>query len=235
MLHFHIITIFPELFESRAGCTLFGKAKDKWLISLSYINPREFTTDRHQTVDDAIYGGWEWLLMKAKPIIDAVNHAIERIWTGDNGVSTTFKIIYPSPSTNYFNQQMAFDLSAQASQGQCNNIILVCGRYEGIDQRFEQYFVDRYPSDFLKVSLGKYVVYGGEVPSMMVMEAITRLLPWWTHKPPLDESYYPHIWDDTIENPHYTRPQEVYGYTIPDILLSGHHKRISQWRWDMME
>jgi tRNA (guanine37-N1)-methyltransferase len=129
---------------------------------------------------------------------------------------------------------MAFDLSSDATSWICNNLIFVCGRYEGIDQRFEQYFIDRYPEQFLKISLGKYIVYGGETPSMIVMEAITRLLPWWTHKPPLTESYYPEVGEDTIENPHYTRPVEIYGYKIPEILVSGHHKNIEKWRDDMM-
>lgn len=252
MLHFHIVTIFPELFESRANIALFGKAQTKWLIQLHFINPREFTIDRHQTVDDKLYGWWEGLLMKAKPVIDAVNHAIE-LCRGDSlnrpqnidslnhpssneGSShhNNFKILYPSPSTSYFNQQMAFDLTSEAVSWICNNLIFVCGRYEGIDQRFEQYFIDRYPEQFLKISLGKYIVYGGETPSMIIMEAITRLLPWGTHKPPLTESYYPEVGEDTIENPHYTRPAEIYGYKIPEILVSGHHKNIEKWRDDMM-
>lgn len=254
MLHFHIVTIFPELFESRANIALFGKAQTKWLIQLHFINPREFTTDRHQTVDDKLYGWWEGLLMKAKPVIDAVNHAIEKAkrrkgkkakiinkdWESNISNSESvnenwsFKILYPSPSTTYFNQQMAFDLSNEVISWICNNLIFVCGRYEGIDQRFEQYFIDRYPEQFLKISLGKYIVYGGETPSMIIMEAITRLLPWWTHKPPLTESYYPEVGEDTIENPHYTRPAEIYGYKIPEILVSGHHKNIEKWRDDMM-
>ncbi len=222
MINFYIITIFPELFESWANIALFGKAVNKGLVTIHYISPREFTSDRHQTVDDKVYGGWEGLLMKAKPIIDAVNHAIQTI------ASDEFQIIYPSPSNNYFDQAKAFDLSKQT------NIILVCGRYEGIDQRFEQYFMDKYPEQFHKRSLGKYITYGWEVPSMLIMEAVTRLLPGGTHKPPVTESYYPAIGADTIENPHYTRPQEVYGYTIPDILLSGHHKNIDTRRDDMM-
>jgi tRNA (guanine37-N1)-methyltransferase len=209
------------------------------LVNITYINPRDFTTDKHQTVDSRIYGGGEGLLMKAKPIIDAVEHAIsliqnkkkprKKLVTGNRKQETlSFQIIYPSPSTTYFNQQMAFDLTQE------ENIIFVCGRYEGIDYRFEHYCTEKYPENFRKVSIGKYILYGGEVPCMTIMEAITRLLPGGTHKPPLTESYYPEIGEDTVENPHYTRPQEIYGYKIPDILLSGHHKNIDKWRDDMM-
>lgn len=227
-MHFYIITIFPELFESRSSTALFGKAVNRDLVKITYINPRQFTTDRHQTVDSKIYGWWEWLLLKAKPLIDAVNYAIWLIHTEKDREATQwqFQIIYPSPSTSYFDQRTAFDLATE------KNIILVCGRYEGIDYRFEQYFVDLYPDRFHKISLGKYVVYGWEVPSMMIMEAITRLLPGGTHKPPITESYYPTIGENAIENPHFTRPQEVYGYNIPDILISGHHKNIDKRRED---
>ena len=173
--------------------------------------------------------------MKAKPLIDAVNSIIEKMWHSDADKSNTFTILYPSPSSLYFNQKMAFEYANLSITSWIFDIILVCGRYEGIDQRFEQYFIDRYPSQFCKISLGKYVVYGGEAPSMIIMEAITRLLPWGTHKPPLDESYYPHLGEDTIENPHYTRPVDIYGYKIPEILLSGHHKHIQQRRDDMKE
>ncbi|MFA7284893.1 MAG: tRNA (guanosine(37)-N1)-methyltransferase TrmD [Candidatus Absconditabacterales bacterium] len=222
MLTFYIVTIFPELFDSWSHIALFGKAVDKKLVKLEYINPRQFTTDRHQTVDDKVYGGGEGLLMKAKPAIDAVNHAVAMI--GDH----PFQIIYPSPSTVYFEQAKAFELCTQ------QHIILICGRYEGIDHRFEQYCLDHYPKQFHKRSVGKYITYGGEVPCMLIMEAVTRLLPGGTHKPPVTESYYPQVGADTIENPHYTRPQEVYAYKIPDILLSGHHKNIDTWREDMM-
>lgn len=191
-------------------------------MKINYISPRVFTTDRHQTVDDKVYGGGEGLLMKAKPLIDAVNAAVESVDTKN------FKILYPAPSNEYFSQKTAFELT------EVEHIILVCGRYEGIDYRFEEYCQDNYPNQFQKLSLGKFIVYGGEVPSMMIMEAITRILPGGTHKPPLTESYYPEVGEDTIENPHYTRPQEVYGYKIPEILISGHHKNIEKWREDTM-
>lgn len=191
-------------------------------------------------------------------MIDAVNHAVEEInkqnkkdkknnnwklWTEN----CKLKIIYPAPSTTYFDQQMAFDLvsdymsNSNSKNSKTNknewlhNLIFVCGRYEGIDERFEQYCQDHYADQFIKCSLGQYIVYGGEVPCMMIMEALTRLLPGWTHKPPVTESYYPAIGSDAIENPHYTRPQEVYGYTIPEILLSGHHKNIDKRRDENIE
>ena len=160
--------------------------------------------------------------MKANPMIDALDAAVKSQDTAN------FKILYPAPSTEYFSQQMAFDLTG------VEHIIFVCGRYEGIDFRFDQYCMDHYPSQFMKISLGKFIVYGGEVPSMMIMEAITRILPGGTNKPPLTESYYPEVGEDTIENPHYTRPQEIYGYKIPEILVSGHHKNIEKWREDTM-
>lgn len=232
MITFHIITIFPELFDSRTKVWLLSKAIEKGLIAINYINPRSFTTDRHQTIDDKIYWWGEGLLMKAKPIIDSVNSVIETLTPHQSWNKPWFLILYPSPSHTYFDQHSAFDVVDRINDSSLSDIIFVCGRYEWIDHRFEQYFMDRYPQQFLKISLGKYIVYGWEVPTMIIIEAITRLLPWWTHKPPIDESYYPHIGDDTIENPHFTRPQEIYGYQIPEILISGHHKHIENWRKD---
>lgn len=220
-MKFHIVSIFPELFQSWVGTTMVKRAKEKEVFDISFINPREFTTDKHQTVDDRVYGWGEWLLLKAKPIIDSVESILS--WLDP---SSKFVILYPSPSEIYYNQTHAH----QFAMSDYTDIIIICGRYEGIDHRFELYMKDRYPDKFLKVSLGQFVVYGGEVPSMMIMESIIRLLPDGTHKPPQVESYYPEQWLDYIEFPHYTRPDDVYGYTVPDVLLSWHHKNIDKHR-----
>lgn len=220
-MKFHIVTIFPDLFESRLTTSMTKRAKQAEVFDIAFINPRDFTTDKHKTVDDRVYGWGEGLLLKAKPIIDAVDSIVSKL-----GKLSKFAILYPSPSEIYYNQTHAHKFAMT----DYTDIIIVCGRYEGIDHRFELYMQDNYPDQFLKISLGRFVVYGWEVSSMMIMESIIRLLPDGTHKPPQIESYYPEQGLDYIEFPHYTRPEDVYGYNVPDVLLSWHHKNIDKHR-----
>ena len=213
------ISIFPEIFSSFLEVSLIKKAIDKKILEFEMVNPRQFCHDKHQKIDDEIYGWWAWMLMMAKPIIDSVESVISKIkWD--------FQIIFPSPSTKIWNQKDSHFYS------KCENIIFVCGRYEWIDYRFEQYFQQKYPKNFTKISLWKFVTLGWELPTMTMVESIVRLIPWviqdeisWQ-----DESYQISQDMENLEYPQYTRPQEVEWFQVPDVLLNWNHKEICKWR-----
>lgn len=215
----YLISIFPEIFQSFLDTSLIAKAQEKEILDFELVNPRDFCDDKHQQIDDDIYGGWAGMLIKAIPMIDATESVISKL-------KGSFKIIFPSPSKKIFNQKYAHDLS------QYDNLIFVCGRYEWIDHRFTQYFQDKYPNNFQTISLGKFVTLWGEIPTLTMVEAITRLIPGvikeeisWQN-----ESYSTEHNMENIEYPQYTRPVDVYGYKVPEILLSGHHKNIEERR-----
>ena len=213
------ISIFPEIFSSFLEVSLIKKAIDKKILEFEVVNPRQFCHDKHQKIDDEIYGWWAGMLMMAKPIIDSVESVISKIkWD--------FQIIFPSPSTKIWDQKEAHFYS------KCENIIFVCGRYEWIDYRFEQYFQKKYPKNFAKISLWKFVTLGWELPTMTMVESIVRLIPWviqdeisWQ-----DESYQISQNMENLEYPQYTRPQEVEWFQVPDVLLNWNHKEICKWR-----
>ena len=218
-MNYFIVSIFPEFFDSFKSTTLISKAIEKKIISIKNINPRDYTYDKHNTVDDTLYWGGAGLLLKAWPLIDTVEDIIKNI-------SWNFLILEFWPSEQTFDQKFAnFSLGYE-------NIILVCGRYEWIDARFGYYMKDKYPESYKKISIWKYVLLGGELPACIFIEASSRLLPGVikeeaSHQ---DESYSVEKDMKNIEYPQFTKPQEIYGYKIPDILISGHHKKISDWR-----
>lgn len=222
-MRYFIVSIFPEIYKSFLETSLLQKAISKKLLSFDMINPRDFCTDKHKQVDDEIYGWWDWMLLKAQPIIDSVNLCISKIKRLKN---KKFKIVYLSPSETLFNQDLSFSLSKE------HNIIFVCWRYEWIDFRFEQYFTDRYPQEFMKISIWKYILLGWEVASMIMIESISRLIPWVIKEQNsfVDESYSPSKALSNIEYPQYTRPEVVEWYWVPDILLSWNHKKIQDWK-----
>lgn len=220
-MQIHIISIFPEIFDSFTSTSLIQKAITKKTIKFHFINPRKFCKDKHKKIDDEIYGWWQGLLMKAQPIIQSVNACINKI---KKQKKTDFKIIFPSPSKEIFTQDTAHKFC------ETSHLIFVCGRYEGIDYRFEQYFLDKYPENFQKISIGQFITLGWETPSMIMIEAITRLIPWVIKEEQSrkDESYDITQNMQNLEYPQYTRPEKVYWYTVPEILLNWHHKRIQE-------
>lgn len=229
-MNIYIVSIFPEIYYSYLKTSLIEKWIKNKKLKIELVNPRDFTYDKHKQVDDEIYGGWKWMLLKAKPVIDSINSILEKLKTKNWKLLTkkSFKIIYLAPSTKILNQEIAFEYS------KIKNVILVCGRYEGIDHRFEQYFESNYPNNFEKISIWKYVLMGWEVASMVLIEAMTRLIPWVIKEEDsfMIESYSPEKQMENIEFPQYTRPEEVYWMKVPDILLSWNHKKIEQWRND---
>lgn len=220
------ISIFPEIFKSFLATSLIAKAQEKNLLSFDAVNPRNFCKDKHKQVDDEIYGWGTGLLMKAQPLIDAVEYVVK-----ENTLSKRckkWKIIFLSPSKEIFCQNHAHEFAKM------KHILFVCARYEGIDYRFEQYMIDNYPNHFTKISLGKFITLGGEVPAMTMTEAIVRLIPnvikeensW------KDESYSVEKNMNNLEYPQYTRPETIQWYKVPEILLSGHTKKIEEWKKD---
>lgn len=204
---FDILTIFPDFFCSPLKDGLLQKAIQRGLISVRAINLRDFTHDRHNTVDDRPYGGGEGMVMKPEPIYEAIESL--------KAMPPTPYIILLTPRGKLFDQAMAQKLS------QKERLLLVCGRYEGIDERVAE-FVD------MEVSIGDYVLFGGEAAALVILEAVSRLIP--------DvlgcetSSQRDSFSDGLLESPCYTRPYDFLGHKVPDILLSGDHAKIARWR-----
>lgn len=219
-MNIYIVSLFPEIFTSFFNTSLLKKAQEKKIIKIHLINPRIYCTDKHQQIDDQVYGGWAGMLIKAQPIIDAVEDIIKT----NQLKKSDFRILFPAPSTEVFTQKQAYSYS------KCKNIVFVCGRYEGIDYRFEQYMYDKYAKQFQKISLGQFILLGGEVASMTIIEAISRLIPWVIKETESwqQESYSLKQGMKNLEEPQYTRPEEIYGYQVPKILLTGDKKAIKE-------
>jgi len=205
------ITIFPNLIEDFFKEGLLSKALRTKKISIECINPRDFTTDNHQTIDDAVYGGGKaGTVLKVEPIVKAIKKVV-----GKKKPKNTLVILL-GPSKKVFSQKMAEKFISY------KHIVFICGRYEGVDARIEKY-VD------MKLSLGEFVIMGGEVAALTITEAVTRLLPGVIgNEVSLAEESYGDKFD--IEHPHYTRPEEFEGLKVPKVLLSGDHKKIEEWR-----
>lgn len=208
-----IVTIFPEFFNV-LDVSLMGKARQRGIVDLDVHDLRGFTTDRHKTVDDTPYGGGAGMVMKAEPW----GLALDDIVAAD-GSST---VIFPSPSGAVFTQAMARELADH------KHLVFACGRYEGIDARVPEYA--RTVADVREISLGDYVLNGGEVATTAMIEAIARLIPGMVGNPAsLSEESHE---DGLLEYPNYTKPSVWRDYEVPDVLLSGNHAHISQWRRD---
>lgn len=215
-MHIFYVSIFPEIFESFLQTSLIKKAQDNHLVTISMINPRDFCLDKHKQIDDEIYGGGQGMLIKAQPMVDALEAVIEKL-------SGSYQILFLSPSEQEFDQTLAFEFQ------KIENLIFVCGRYEGIDHRFELIMQERYGDYFQKISLGKFVTLGGETPAMVMTEAIVRLIPGVIKEATSfqQESYnLDHL--DTLEFPQYTRPEIYESHEVPPVLLNGNHKLIEQ-------
>lgn len=220
-MHIHLISIFPEIFTSFLSTSLIEKAQRSEKVKFSLHNPREYAYDKHQQVDDEIYGWWAGLLMKAQPIIDVLKELEETI------ISPKTKILCMGPSKTVFNQSIAHEYVDEY-----DTLILICGRYEGFDHRLIVRCQEQYWDRFGVISLGQFVTLWWEVPAMVISEAVTRLIPWVISDPESwkDESYRPEQWMNNLEYPQYTRPLVVEWMKVPDVLLSGHHKNIAEWR-----
>lgn len=214
-----LISIFPEFFDV-LDVSLLGKARDRGILDVRVTNLRDFTHDVHRTVDDTPYGGGAGMVMKPEPWGEAIDSVIGSVDTVGSTVNTDAILIIPSPAGELFTQALAQELSSQ------QHLVFACGRYEGIDQRVADHFATR--MRVRTVSLGDYVLNGGEVAAMAIVEAVARLVPGVVGNPDslTEESHE----DGLLEYPSYTKPAEWRGIAVPDILLSGNHGAIAEWR-----
>jgi tRNA (guanine37-N1)-methyltransferase len=206
-----VLTIFPEMFAGPLQTSILGRARERGLATIELTDIREFTTDRHQSVDDRPYGGGAGMVMKPEPLFAAVEH----LRTADS------LVILLTPQGRPFRQQRARELAAQ------QHLILICGHYEGVDERVRSALVDE------EISIGDYVLTNGNLAALVVTDAVVRLLPGvlGCEHSAVEESFS----DDLLEYPQYTRPAEFRGLTVPEILLSGDHGRIEAWRSQQAE
>ncbi|MGB5328253.1 MAG: tRNA (guanosine(37)-N1)-methyltransferase TrmD [Gammaproteobacteria bacterium] len=203
-----VITLFPELVEQVTGCGVVGRAAEQGLLELHCWNPRDYTRDKHRTVDDRPYGGGPGMLMKVQPLQDALAAVREH-----NGAA---RLVYLSPQGKLLTQKK---LAQQVEQG---SVIFLCGRYEGIDERLIQREVDE------EWSIGDYVISGGELAAMVCIDAMTRLIPGALgHE---DSAQQDSFSDGLLDCPHYTRPEEYLGDRVPEVLMNGNHREIDAWR-----
>lgn len=210
--HFDLLTIFPELFDSPLQASLLGKAIQKKLIEVRVCDVRRFATDRHRTVDDIPYGGGAGMVMKVEPIVAALEATSQQ---GQFAQGKKVRRIYLSPQGRRLEQGFLSEYL------QYDQLILLCGRYEGVDARVE-HWIDE------ELSIGDYVLMGGEFAALVFLEALVRLIPGVVGK---EESVrHDSFSDGLLEYPQYTRPEEFRGLKVPEVLLSGHHGKIEQWR-----
>lgn len=206
-----ILTLFPEMFQGPLNTSIIKNAVDKKILDIEYVNIRDFSDNKHKKVDDYPYGGGRGMLMTAQPIFDSHEGVLKELSS-----SKKPRTIYCSPKGKVFNQEMAIELSKE------DTLVFICGHYEGIDQRV----IDELVTD--EISIGDYVLTGGELPTAVIVDAIARLVPGVLGQAESyeDESLYSNL----LEYPQYTRPQDFRGLQVPPVLLSGNHKEIDNWR-----
>ena len=211
-MNFHILTLFPDMVMNGLNTSIIGRAVNAGLLSIEAVNIRDYAFNKHQSVDDYPYGGGAGMLMQAEPVYLAYEAVAERI----RKQGEKPRVVYLSPQGNVFDQKMAEELSQE------EDLILLCGHYEGIDERVLEEIVTDY------VSIGDYVLTGGELPAMVMVDAISRLVPGVLHNDVSAE--FESFQDNLLEYPQYSRPEEWHGKKVPSVLLSGHHANIEKWR-----
>ena len=228
MMHFHIMTLFPDMVMAGLGTSITGRAIAKGLLSIEAVNIRDYAFNKHNSVDDYPYGGGAGMLMQAKPVYLACQAIEEQIQKRredteaheEKGALSAqpkrTRVIYLSPQGQTFSQEMAQELAEE------EDLVLLCGHYEGIDERVLEEIVTDY------VSIGDYVLTGGELPAMVMVDTISRLVPGVLHNDVSAE--FESFQDNLLEYPQYSRPEVWHDKQVPPILLSGHHANIEKWR-----
>ncbi|MFW5790273.1 MAG: tRNA (guanosine(37)-N1)-methyltransferase TrmD [Bacillota bacterium] len=208
-MYFDILTLFPEIFPGPLDHSITGRAMENGLLEINAVDIRDFSQDKHNRVDDTPYGGGAGMVMQPGPIARAYNSVIE-------SRQQKSKTIFFSPQGRQLDQLKVKELAEEPG------LILLCGHYEGVDERIRQEIVDE------EISIGDYVLTGGELPAMVLIDAVSRMLPGvvGTRASAEEDSFYHGL----LDYPHYTRPREYKGQEVPEILLSGHHARIDRWR-----
>jgi tRNA (guanine37-N1)-methyltransferase len=210
-MRFDVFTLLPEVFPSYLETSILKRARERGLIDVHVHNIRDYTRDKHHTADDAPYGGGGGMVMKPEPVFESIESVL-----GLSANTENIPIILLTPQGRVFNQSIADELSKHP------RIFLLCGRYEGIDERIREHLVTD------EISIGDYVLTGGELPALILMDAVSRLLPDVLGDPTgaQDDSHAMGL----LEYPHYTRPPEFRGWKVPDVLLTGAHVKIDKWR-----
>ncbi len=206
---FHILTLFPEMMEAALSASITGRAMEKGLVQIDAVNIRDHTKSRHKKVDDYTYGGGAGMLMQAQPVYDAYLCVAQRL-------EKPARVVYMTPQGSTFTQKKAEELAAE------EELILLCGHYEGIDERvLEEIVTD-------EISIGDYVLTGGELPAMVVIDTVSRLIPGVLGNGVSADT--DSFMDGLLEYPQYSRPEEWRGKSVPDVLLSGDHAKVDRWR-----
>ncbi len=212
-MRFDILTLFPELFDSFLCTSIIGRAIADKKIEVNLFNIRDFSKNKHKKTDDVPYGGGAGMVMSAQPLFDTIEHV-------KNLEKDKAPVIFLTPHGDTFRQELAEELVAKGRR-----IILLCGHYEGIDQRVRDHLVDR------EISIGDFILTGGELPAQVVIDGLARLCPGVIGKAEShEEESFSRKLDRKCEYPHYTRPENFRGMKVPEILLSGHHGKIEEWR-----
>lgn len=206
-MRFDVLTLFPETIQKACDFSIIKRATDQGLISVNSINPRDFSLDKHKKVDDTPYGGGAGMLLSCQPYLDALA-SVEKMQNS--------QIIIMSPQGKVFNQEMAKDFSTK------EQLIIICGHYEGFDERIIE------KSGAVEVSIGDFVMTGGEFPALCIIDSVSRLIKGTLGDE--ESAEYDSHYDGLLEHPHYTKPREYDGLEVPEVLLSGNHEKIKEWR-----
>jgi tRNA (guanine37-N1)-methyltransferase len=217
-MNFHVLTLFPEMILQGLNTSITGRAMEKGLISVNAVNIRDFSEDKHKKVDDYPYGGGAGMVMQAEPVYKSYGYLVNHIKMSKEDPSSFRKprVIYVTPQGSIFNQGMVQEFSQE------EDLIFLCGHYEGIDERVLEMIVTDY------VSIGDYVLTGGELPAMVMIDAISRFIPGVLNNEVSSE--FESFQDNLLEYPQYTRPEVFLGKQVPQVLLTGHHANIEAWR-----
>ena len=208
-MNFHVLTLFPDMIRDGFQTSITGRAVEKGLLSLDTVNIRDFSVNKHNRVDDYPYGGGAGMVMQAEPVYLAYQSVAEKL-------PKKPKVLYMSPQGRVFNQRMAEELAQE------DELVFLCGHYEGIDERVLEEIVDE------EVSIGDYVLTGGELPALVIMDAVSRLVGGVLHNE--DSAEFDSFHDNLLEYPQYSRPEIWRGKMVPPILMSGHHANVEKWR-----
>lgn len=208
-MNFHVLTLFPDMIRDGFQTSITGRAVEKGLLSLDTVNIRDFSVNKHNRVDDYPYGGGAGMVMQAEPVYLAYQSVAEKL-------PKKPKVLYMSPQGKVFNQRMAEELAQE------EELVFLCGHYEGIDERVLEEIVDE------EVSIGDYVLTGGELPALVIMDAVARLVGGVLHNE--DSAEFDSFHDNLLEYPQYSRPEVWRDKAVPPILMSGHHANVEKWR-----
>lgn len=208
-MNFHVLTLFPDMIRDGFQTSITGRAVEKGLLSLDTVNIRDFSVNKHNRVDDYPYGGGAGMVMQAEPVYLAYQSVAEKL-------PKKPRVLYMSPQGKVFNQRMAEELAQE------EEIVFLCGHYEGIDERVLEEIVDE------EVSIGDYVLTGGELPALVIMDAVSRLVGGVLHNE--DSAEFDSFHDNLLEYPQYSRPEVWRDKAVPPILMSGHHANVEKWR-----